>query len=224
MAASKNQNAGGLAYMRYALYAFAAFAFEALLLAIETRAYGVDAAALVAVPARLISHWAITACVWTLTGIAIVRRAKKTTGFDIFAKREKMKAWQYVAVAACFAVIVIIDYYVAWGGFKVLLEWRRLGALLFAFQYIYYFAEAFLISLVIIYGEKACASWFRNEKIPYGGIVVGLTWGLAHTFSQGDVLSGIYSAFSGFLFGAAYRFVNKDYKKALPVIALLFVM
>lgn len=104
------------------------------------------------------------------------------------------------------------------------MEWNSRGPLLFVFQYIYYLAEGFLISLVIVYGQLACEKWFRNDKIPYGGIVLGLSWGLMHIVSKGDVWIGLLSAFAGFLFGAAYVIVNKDYRKALPVITLLFVL
>lgn len=102
--------------------------------------------------------------------------------------------------------------------------WQFKGPLLFVFQYIYYLAEGFLISLIIIFGQKACEVWFRNEKLPYGGIILGLTWGLAHIFSKGSLWVGILAALGGFLLGTAYLFVNKDYRKALPVIALLFIL
>ncbi len=62
------------------------------------------------------------------------------------------------------------------------------------FQYIYYLAEGFLISLVIVYGQKAFEKWFKNDKIPYGGIVLGLIWGLFHILTKGSVLVGIFSA------------------------------
>ena len=94
----------------------------------------------------------------------------------------------------------------------------------FIFQYIYYAAEGFLISLVIVYAQKACEMWIKNEKLPYGGIILGLTWGLAHVISKGDVLISIFAFLSAFLFGAVYVFVNKDYRKALPIIILLFML
>ena len=81
-----------------------------------------------------------------------------------------------------------------------------------------------MISLIIVYGQKACEKWFHNEKIPYGGIVLGLTWGLSHIFTKGSVVVGLLCAVAGFLFGAAYLFVNKDYRKALPIITLLFIL
>jgi hypothetical protein len=45
-----------------------------------------------------------------------------------------------------------------------------------------------------------------------------------HIFTKGSLGVGILSAMGGFLFGAAYMFVNKDFRKALPIIVLLFML
>lgn len=103
-------------------------------------------------------------------------------------------------------------------------EWESRGPLLFTFQYLYYFAEGFLISIVIVFGQLACEKWFKNDEIPYGGIILGLTWGLGHIISKGNVMTGVLSALGGFLFGVVYLFVNKDYRKAFPIITLLFML
>ncbi|HQE69946.1 MAG TPA: hypothetical protein PK071_02345, partial [Atopobiaceae bacterium] len=60
--------------------------------------------------------------------------------------------------------------------------------------------------------------------IPYGGILLALVWGLPHILSKEDIATGLLAAFAGFLFGAVYLFVNKDYRRALPIIALLFIV
>ena len=53
--------------------------------------------------------------------------------------------------------------------------------------------------------------WFKNNKIPYGGIILGLTWGLGHIVSKGSVPIGILSAMGGFLFGKCCRGIyNSD--------------
>lgn len=111
-----------------------------------------------------------------------------------------------------------------WNGFKILLEFQRLGWLKFIFQYLYYIAESFLISLVLVFGQKAFETWFKNDKIPYGGILLGLTWGLMHILSKGSVLTGIMTCLAGFLFGNVYHLVNKDYKKTFIIVTILFML
>lgn len=216
----KEKKVTGFDYLWAALYAFAGVAFELLLIWLEG-VIGIESGAYT-VPQNIL-HWVITAVGWVLIGLLVIVIGKKTTGFDIWEHRERMKGWQYGALVLCFAVNIAAKY-LDWGGFKALLEWQSRGPLLFVFQYIYYLAEGFLISLIVVYAQKACETWFRRERIPYGGIILGLTWGLAHTFTKGSLLVGILSAFAGFLFGAAYLIVNKDFRKALPVITLLFIL
>lgn len=216
----KEKSISGFDYLWCALYACAGFAFELLLVQIE-KSMGINMADYST--AQNIIHLLITTVGWIAIGILVIFIGKKTTGFRILENNEKMKGWQYLAIIICF-IVNIIAKCLDWGGFKPVLEFKRLGLLIFLFQYIYYVAEGFLISLVIVYAQKACEKWFKNEKIPYGGIILGLTWGLAHILSKGSLITGILAAFAGFLFGAAYVFVNKDYRKALPIIILLFVL
>ena len=210
----------GFDYLWCSLYACAAFAIELLLVFVEGK-LGIDNANMTV--SQNISHWILTTVLWVTSGILVMYIAKKTTGFDIWSHREAMQKWQYIATFITF-VINIIAKYLDWNGFKVLHEWHSNGPLLFLFQYVYYLAEGFLISLVIVYGQKAFEKWFQNEAIPYGGIVLGLVWGLSHILSKGNVIVGILAMISGFLFGSAYVFVNKDYRKALPLIILLFIL
>ena len=210
----------GFDYLWCALYACAGFAFELLLVQIE-KMMGLNVGELTT--AQNIIHFIVTTIGWIAIGILVIFIGKKTTGFELFETKAKIKGWQYIAIAACIVVNVITKY-LDWNGFKVALEFQRLGLTLFIFQYIYYIAEGFLISLVIVYAQKACEKWFGNEKIPYGGIILGLTWGLAHIGSRGSLMIGLFSLVAGFLFGTAYLFVNKDYRKALPLIILLFIL
>ena len=216
----ENRKVTGFDYLWCALYAFACVAFELLVIAVEG-ALGIDTNNFTM--SQHIIHWMITTLGWVFLGVVVIHIGKRTTGFDIWERGKKMALWQYLAIVVCF-VVNIISKYLEWDGFKVVKEWNSRGPLLFVFQYIYYLAEGFLISLIIVYGQKAFEKWFHNEKIPYGGIVLGLTWGLAHILTKNSVGVGLLSAAGGFLFGSAYLLVNKDYRKALPIITLLFIL
>ena len=50
----------------------------------------------------------------------------------------------------------------------------NLVAIKFIFQYMYYIAERFPLSIVIVYGQKAFEKWFHNDKFPICVIILGL--------------------------------------------------
>lgn len=172
---------------------------------------------------QIIIHWSVVCVIWFVVGVFVINFAKQKYQFHLWEEKSKLKGWQYLGVAACLLVSVM-THYLDWGGFKPLLEFQRLGVLKFVFQYIYYFLETFLMSLMIIFGQKACEKWFEKENVPYGGIVLALTWGLLHILSKGSVAVGLMCAFGGFLYGSSYLIVDKDYRKALPLMYLMFVL
>lgn len=103
---------------------------------------------------------------------------EKKYGLKLFEGSLKtVKLWQWALVAAG-AALKIYASVMDWGGFKVYLEWKSYGTLLFIFQYIYYVFETLLFTLILVFAQLAFETWFKNRKIPYGGIVMGLTWGL----------------------------------------------
>lgn len=83
--------------------------------------------------------------------------------------------------------------------------------------------ETFLVMLILIFGQKAFELWFHNDKIPYGGIVVAITWGIAHFFTK-DIVTGILCMISGFAFGSVYLLVNRDIRKAFPILFIMFAL
>ncbi len=167
-------------------------------------------------------HWMITCALWGTTVFFVIKHAKNKYGFDLLKKSEKMKTWQWLVVFACIVFSVFVSY-ISWDGFKVVKEFNNLGLVKFIFQYIYYIFETMLFTLIIVFGQKACELIFKNDKIPYGGIVVALTWGLSHIFTKGDLMVGLASALVGFIFGAVYLLVNKDIIKTLIILYIIFV-
>lgn len=172
---------------------------------------------------QTILHWIITCITWGLVSVYLFRSARKEYGFDLLKKASKMKNWQWIGVLIWIFLSGIISY-VNWGGFKIAIELQRKGLLLFSFQYIYYAIETVLIMLIIVFAQKAFEVWFQNTKIPYGGIICGVTWGLAHAFTKSSIWIGLQGVLIGFMFGVAYLLVNRDIKKCYGVLFLMFVL
>lgn len=168
-----------------------------------------------------IAHWILTCATWGIVAIWLVRSARKNYSLDILSERERLKPWQWAAVLVLITMSVTIQY-ADWGGFKTVIEFERLGAVMFLFQYLYYAFETLLFMMIIVFGQKACELWLGHERIPYGGILCGLTWGLGHILSKGSLLIGIHSLLWGILLGVAYLVVNKDIRKAWVVLFLMF--
>lgn len=211
----------GLDYLYLSLYAFAGIGLELILVGIIEPLFGLSLETYTTMQNLL--HWVVICIIWLIVGIFLINLAKKKYGFDLLENKIKLKGLQYVGIVLCL-IVSIASHYIDWGGFKPILEFQRLGVLKFIFQYIYYLFEVFLITLIVIFAQKAFEKWFKNETIPYGGIVLALTWGLMHIVSKASITVGLLSAFGGFLYGSAYLVVGKDYRKALPLMYLMFVL
>lgn len=79
-------------------------------------------------------------------------------------------------------------------------------------------------SKIIVFAQEAGESWFKKSNIPWGGVLVSLTWGLAHIFTKGNLLIGILSFLSGLLYGSVYIICKKNIYIAYPIIFLMFAL
>lgn len=211
----------GADYLYLALYAFAGIGLELMLVSVIESILGVSLETYTTL--QNIIHWVIICIIWLIIGVFLINLANRKYDFNLWEHTSQLKGWQYLGIIVCLSVS-IASHYIDWGGFKIVLEFQKLGVVKFVFQYIYYLFEAFLISLIIIFGQKAFEKWFGKVNIPYGGIVLALTWGLMHIISKGSLSVGLLSAFGGFLYGSAYLVVGKDYRKALPLMSLMFIL
>jgi len=171
----------------------------------------------------MITHWSVTIVVWAVSAMAILRISEAQMGFDVRERRADVTPLQWAGVAMCFGVL-LTQSFLAWGGFKPLIEFRNLGSLLFTFQYVYYGVETLLFLLIIVLGQKAGEIRFGLTKIPYGGLLVAATWGLVHWLTQGSLMAGVYSAFAGLVYGVAFLLLNRDFNKAWPILFLMFAV
>ncbi len=173
--------------------------------------------------AQTIFHWVITCLTWGLVAFYLIRTAEKKYNFRLFDRTPPMKLWQWAAAAGTVLLSFAMSS-MSRGGFKIWIEFQRKGPLLFTFQYIYYAFETVLFMLIIVFGQKAFEVWTGNRKLPYGGILCGLTWGMVHTLTKGSIWIGLHGLVLGFMLGAAYLLVNRDIKKTYIVLLLMFIL
>lgn len=211
----------GWSYLCLAICAFGGLGVEVILaLVIEPAIYRVSMNEWTT--PQNISHWVTTCALWGLIGYAIIKIAKKRYKFNLFQSPLKMKTWQWILVFVCVVFSLFLSY-IDWNGSKIVKEFAYNGWLKFIFQYIYYLFEASLFMLIIVFSQQAFEIWFENDRIPYGGITVALTWGLSHIFTQGSLTAGLLTSLSGFMYGIVYLLVNKDVRKAYLILFIMFI-
>lgn len=211
----------GTDYLVLALLAFAGIGLEIVLaFGIEPLIYGTSIGEWTDL--QNIIHWVVTCILWGLVSWYLVHFAKKKYEFDIFQKGDKMAVWQWVLIALFVVGSLILSYF-DWNGSKVIKEFYANGPLKFVFQYIYYIFETVLVTLILVFGQNAFEKWFHRKNVPYGGIIVAITWGIGHFFTK-DILTGIVTVISGLAFGSVYLLAGRDIRKTYPILWIMFVL
>lgn len=211
----------GTDYLVLALLAFAGIGLEIVLaFGIEPLIYGTSIGEWTDL--QNIIHWVVTCILWGLVSWYLVHFAKKKYEFDIFQKGDKMAVWQWVLIALFVVGSLILSYF-DWNGSKVIKEFYANGPVKFIFQYIYYIFETVLVTLILVFGQNAFEKWFHRKNIPYGGIIVAITWGIGHFFTK-DILTGIVTVISGLAFGSVYLLAGRDIRKTYPILWIMFVL
>ncbi len=213
----------GWKFLILSLISFMALLEEFLLTFIETKIYGVTNKFSAWTSSQMIIHWIIISILWGLSAYFILRFAVNKYGFKMQVSDRKIAYWKYLVILFIFILVIFISHR-NWEGFKVLKEYQNNGLLRFVFQYIYYFFESVLFTLIIVFAQKAFEIFFKRPNINYGGIICALTWGLIHIISQSSIEVGILGVLYGFCFGSVYLLLDRNLFKVFPVIYLMFVL
>ena len=93
----------------------------------------------------------------------------------------------------------------------------------FTLQYVYYLLEMLLSGLIISLSQQAITDYSGKQSMfPWGGLVLGLTWGLGHYVSKGDIYMAVIAFVLAIFFGLIYNLTGRDLKKAWPLMYLVF--
>ena len=212
----------GLDILSYGMVAFFALGCEGILaFAIEENLYGCTIKQFNTWQSIL--HWVLTYIIWGAFAFHVCRSTSKK-GYELLAKTDKkILPWQWACIASGVTACLIYTW-IDWNGSKVLKEFAYNGPIKFMFQYIYYLIEVFLVMLIIVCGQKACEVWFGKENIPYGGIIVALTWGMGHWWSKGSLVAGISTAICGLALGSVYLLTNRKATLSYVLLCIMFIL
>lgn len=170
-----------------------------------------------------ILHWILTCIIWGIFAFIIIEYSKKSTDFNVFMYKSKPELKYIIISTVILLTVIVFTNALFWEGFKPAQEFKNLGVSKFIFQYVYYLFEIVLVVLMIAFGQRAGELLFKNTSIPWGGIFLGLTWGIAHSFTK-NFSTGIVLLFVSVLFGSVYILLRKNVFYAYPFILLMFVL
>ncbi|ARD67855.1 hypothetical protein B2M23_01570 [Eubacterium limosum] len=189
------------------LLCFGAFMLELLsIFGIESALLGVDVGNYTAAQRSI--HSLITAGLWAVFMAVVVGWTRRSDGFpEHVDKSARIPARDWAFALVCLAGCKVMTF-MDWHTLKVIGEAQNKDAFQFLAQYIYYLLEVGLVLLIIIYGQKAVETLLKRKSgVPFGGILLALTWGAFHFVSRGaglELWNGvscmIFSILSGFMY------------------------
>lgn len=92
---------------------------------------------------------------------------------------------------------------------KLKYKYREYGVHIYIVQNIYYLLEAMLITLIIVFGQRWGELKFNSTRIPYGSIILCLSWGLVHILTQ-DISTGGFAIISSLIVGIGFLLCKKN--------------
>lgn len=214
-------------YVVLALYAFAVFGWElvvTLLLDPLWASAGPEGASLL--------HRSTTAAGWLLGAALIFRSARNPArGFDdpFSGGLRRNTPFRALGVGAAVALAIGIRA-------VVLQEWKLVGEyaqladlhgdtapFAFALLIVYYLCETALIVLVLALGQRAGEMRFGRPALPWGGLLLAITWGAIHILLQGPA-AGIYAMAAAVLYGCVFAWGPRRPLPTFLIVAAAFIL
>ena len=168
---------GLLSFAAVMLELFSIFVIERMLLHIDIANYTTGQRSL---------HSVITACLWAVVILSVLVYSRRRYHYPEDTEKSgriPSKDWKdaWICLLLC-KVMTFID----WHTLKIIGESRGQSLSRIVTQYIYYIFEVGLVLLIILYGQKAAEVLLERESsVPFGGILLALTWGMFHFISRG---------------------------------------
>ena len=158
-------------------------------------------------------HCIIMAFMWAAVITALLLFSQKYFHFPTREKKEETLSWKNrIITFACFICCKILTF-IDWHTLKAVGEMQGKTIYQFCAQYLYYVFEVMLIVLIIMYGQKAMETLLKKESsIPFGGMILAMTWGAFHFVSRGvglEIWNGISTMIFSVLSGVMYLELNR---------------
>lgn len=211
-------------FLNLALLSFLGLGMEVVIIVLETIIYGINTDEYTYSMSCM--HLIYTILVWTAFIVGLIKYSKRKYSYDIMKNCTKPSSKQ-IAAALGILIVMTIWQYIDWNGIKIIKEFEHNGMLKGILQHIYYFFEIGLVTLIIIFGQKYGENRFkvniRKSLIPWGGLLLMITWGAVHMLTK-DVMVGVEGMIWSLVFGITYLVLRKNTKLTYLFVTLMFIL
>lgn len=173
-------------------------------------------------------HCIIMAFMWAFFIGAFLLFSRKRYHFPVRGNnKDKISLKNWIVAFVCLIGCKMMTF-IDWHTLKIIGEAQGKTVFQFCAQYLYYIFEVALIVLIIIYGQKAIEALLKKESpIPFGGIILAMTWGAFHFVSRGvglEIWNGISTMIFSVLSGVMYIRLNRKYLYSYLFIAIGYLL
>ena len=173
--------------------------------------------------AQNIIHRLLTIFCWGTAAFLLTKSAEKRLSPPVISRQAP--TGKGIALSGALALVCIAINAFDWGTLKTIGEFQRKGPLLFTFQYLYYFFEAALICLFVIFGQGLFEALLkRASRFPWGGAVLAVAWGAPHFLTKGSFSDGVCAMLFALLDGEIYLLLGRSTKFSYCIITLAFIV
>lgn len=179
-----------------------------------------------------IFHWAVTIILWA-AGAWIIYAWAKRKGVQADVLRININQRDVVLLAIGIAFVIVYELvYSGLTGLRIPQIWREYQGfqrmygseawIVSLFQNLYYLMEFIMVVLMVAFFQRAGELWSKLSWFPWGGIGLGLTWGMIHlvTNPQGAVWVIVF----GMMLGIFFVLSRKSFLVAWILGVLAFIL
>lgn len=162
-------------------------------------------------------HWVITYIIWASFAYVLHRIAKAKYGFEMYSFKGEVSVKSWLTILAMCSLHILYATY-DWGWrikpYVEYLNWEAdypgSGIYAFAMQLVYYFFEGLLMMVIVAFGQEFGERKFKNKSIPWGGILLAVTWGMMHWITKFSLSTAISCSVIAVYFGVCYLLLKKN--------------
>ncbi len=171
----------------------------------------------------------VTSIIWCTTVIISFKYINKNNIKEIYSLKVDTHSIILFFIFSCLLIIInlivknsTVPNFI--NEFSVLYyKYKEFGLITYIMRNLYYLLESMLITLIIIFSQEWGEKKFSNRKLPYGGIVLCLSWGLIHILTKG-LMTGLYAAAISIILGISFVSYKKNIIFTFILVLIIFLI